>query len=41
LAHGLAIGVAMVPAAEGGIDTEDDLMRANARWSTLTLPALS
>ncbi|MDQ8157820.1 MAG: 3-deoxy-manno-octulosonate cytidylyltransferase [Gemmatimonadota bacterium] len=41
LAHGLAIGVAMVPAAEGGIDTEDDLTRANARWSTLTLPALS
>jgi 3-deoxy-manno-octulosonate cytidylyltransferase (CMP-KDO synthetase) len=41
LAHGLAIGVAMVPAAEGGIDTEDDLTRANARWNTLTLPALS
>jgi len=32
LAHGLAIGVAHVPAAEGGIDTEDDLQRANARW---------
>ncbi len=33
LAHGLAIGVADIPAAEGGIDTEDDLARANARWS--------
>lgn len=32
LAHGIAIGVASVPAAEGGIDTEDDLRRANARW---------
>lgn len=32
LAHGLAIGVARVPAAEGGIDTEQDLQRANARW---------
>ena len=41
LAHGLAIGVATVPAAEGGIDTEDDLTRANARWSTLILPARS
>jgi 3-deoxy-manno-octulosonate cytidylyltransferase (CMP-KDO synthetase) len=35
LAHGLAIGVADVPAAEGGIDTEDDLDRANLRWNTL------
>lgn len=33
LAHGLAIGVAHVPSAEGGIDTEDDLARANARWA--------
>jgi len=33
LAHGLAIGVAHVPSAEGGIDTEDDLARANARWT--------
>lgn len=33
LAHGLAIGVAYVPSAEGGIDTEDDLVRANARWA--------
>lgn len=32
LAHGVAIGVAHVPAAEGGIDTEDDLHRANTRW---------
>jgi 3-deoxy-manno-octulosonate cytidylyltransferase (CMP-KDO synthetase) len=32
LAHGIAIGVASVPAAEGGIDTEDDLQRANERW---------
>lgn len=33
LAHGLAIGVAHVASAEGGIDTEDDLARANARWA--------
>ena len=33
LAHGLAIGVARVPVAEGGIDTEDDLQRANSRWA--------
>lgn len=32
LAHGVAIGVAHVPSAEGGIDTEEDLQRANARW---------
>ena len=32
LAHGLAIGVAQVPMAEAGIDTEDDLRRANERW---------
>lgn len=32
LAHGIAIGVASVPAAEGGIDTEEDLRRANERW---------
>ena len=33
LAHGLRIAVADVAAApEGGIDTEDDLTRANARW---------
>ena len=37
LAYGLAIGVADVPAAEGGIDTEDDLERANLRWHTLLL----
>ena len=34
MAHGLAIGVADVPAADGGIDTEDDLERANRRWNT-------
>jgi len=33
LAHGLAIGVAEVPSAAPGIDTEDDLERANARWT--------
>jgi len=33
LAHGLAIGVAEVSAVDGGIDTEDDLARANARWA--------
>ncbi|MEO7997003.1 MAG: 3-deoxy-manno-octulosonate cytidylyltransferase [Gemmatimonadaceae bacterium] len=33
LAHGLRIAVADVAAVpEGGIDTEDDLVRANARW---------
>lgn len=36
LAHGLSIGVAHVPSAEGGIDTEDDLVRANARWASHT-----
>lgn len=35
LAHGLAIGVARVPASPGGIDTEDDLAAANARWPAL------
>ncbi len=33
LAHGLRIGVAEVGASEGGIDTEDDLVRANAHWA--------
>lgn len=32
LAHGLAIGVAHAPPAAPGIDTEDDLRAANARW---------
>lgn len=33
LAAGIAIGVAVVDSAgPGGIDTEDDLKRANARW---------
>jgi 3-deoxy-manno-octulosonate cytidylyltransferase (CMP-KDO synthetase) len=34
LAHGLAIGVVDVPETVGGIDTEADLARANARWAT-------
>lgn len=33
LAHGLSIGVADVEVAEGGIDTEEDLAHANARWA--------
>jgi 3-deoxy-manno-octulosonate cytidylyltransferase (CMP-KDO synthetase) len=33
LAHGLAIGVAEASTVEGGIDTEADLIRANARWT--------
>lgn len=37
LAHGLAIGVATVAAAEPGIDTEEDLARANARWEAFSL----
>jgi len=41
MAHGLAIGVADVPAAEGGIDTEDDLERANLRWNTWHMNSLS
>jgi len=41
MAHGLAIGVADVPAAEGGIDTEDDLDRANLRWNTKHTNTLS
>ena len=37
LAAGIAMGVAEVPdAGPGGIDTEDDLARANARWETLS-----
>ena len=41
MAHGLAIGVADVPAAEGGIDTEDDLDRANLFWNALHTNTLS
>jgi 3-deoxy-manno-octulosonate cytidylyltransferase (CMP-KDO synthetase) len=41
MAHGLAIGVADVPAAAGGIDTEEDLERANARWNVLLTKTLS
>jgi 3-deoxy-manno-octulosonate cytidylyltransferase (CMP-KDO synthetase) len=33
LAHGLRIGVAECSAAEAGIDTEDDLIRANQFWT--------
>lgn len=33
LAAGIPMGVAMVDAAPAGIDTEDDLERANAHWS--------
>lgn len=40
LAHGIPIGVASVPTVAGGIDTEDDLLTANAHWATLH-PALS
>ena len=37
LAAGIAMGVAVVTdAGAGGIDTEDDLARANARWETLS-----
>ena len=36
LAHGLTIGVAEASAAEGGIDTEADLLHANERWSRMT-----
>jgi 3-deoxy-manno-octulosonate cytidylyltransferase (CMP-KDO synthetase) len=41
LAHGLTIGVAEVAAAEGGIDTEDDLVRANAQWILMNATAMS
>ncbi|HXC25236.1 MAG TPA: 3-deoxy-manno-octulosonate cytidylyltransferase, partial [Gemmatimonadaceae bacterium] len=35
LAHGMDMGVAIVDEhPEAGIDTEDDLQRANARWAT-------
>lgn len=38
LAHGLPIGVVTVQATEGGIDTEDDLVRANTHWDVLHAP---
>lgn len=45
LAHGLPIGVAILETAEGGIDTEEDLLRANIRWEAMHLtpvtPALT
>ncbi len=40
IADGLAMGVAMVaPVLGGGIDTEQDLIDANTRWSDATLSA--
>jgi 3-deoxy-manno-octulosonate cytidylyltransferase (CMP-KDO synthetase) len=40
IADGLAMGVAAVaPVRGGGIDTEDDLIAANARWSDRDTPA--
>jgi 3-deoxy-manno-octulosonate cytidylyltransferase (CMP-KDO synthetase) len=40
LADGLAIGVAIVDRTEGrGIDTEDDLIEANVRWSSVHAPS--
>jgi 3-deoxy-manno-octulosonate cytidylyltransferase (CMP-KDO synthetase) len=41
LAHGVAIGVTEVAAAEGGIDTEDDLARANAHWILMNATELA
>ena len=40
LAGGLAMGVALVAQAQGarGIDTEEDLVAANIRWSSVHLP---
>ena len=35
LAHGMTIGVADATATESGIDTEDDLLRANTTWDVL------
>ena len=41
LAAGMAMGVAMVDALPpGGIDTEEDLARANEQWTELTLGRL-
>ena len=40
IADGMAMGVATVtPVLGGGIDTEQDLLDANARWSDVTLTA--
>jgi 3-deoxy-manno-octulosonate cytidylyltransferase (CMP-KDO synthetase) len=39
LAHGVTIGVADVDSHDSGIDTEDDLLRANARWALTNSPA--
>jgi 3-deoxy-manno-octulosonate cytidylyltransferase (CMP-KDO synthetase) len=42
LAHGLSIAVAALESMpEGGIDTEDDLARANAHWATFAAAALA
>jgi 3-deoxy-manno-octulosonate cytidylyltransferase (CMP-KDO synthetase) len=41
LAAGMAMGVAIVDTLPlGGIDTEDDLARANAQWTELTVGRL-
>jgi 3-deoxy-manno-octulosonate cytidylyltransferase (CMP-KDO synthetase) len=40
MAHGLTIAVATAAVAEGGIDTEEDLARANARWDAMTLSGM-
>lgn len=39
LSDGLAIGVGITSAAPGGIDTEDDLRRANASWPNPVQPS--
>lgn len=36
LAHGMTIGVASIASVDGGIDTEDDLVHANVRWTQIT-----
>ena len=42
LAHGLAMGVAQVREAPApGVDTEDDLARANDEWTRVHSPAIS
>jgi 3-deoxy-manno-octulosonate cytidylyltransferase (CMP-KDO synthetase) len=42
LAAGMPMGVALIAdAPEPGIDTEDDLVRANARWTELTIAGRS
>lgn len=41
LADGLAIGVGITSTASAGIDTEDDLRRANASWPNPVQSSLS